>query len=135
VLPDGSPADDSWSMWRGGFRYDWEPTAQNLLTLQGDSYTGDLNQAVTVPLLSPPYSAELRDKVNVSGGNVLGRWNHQFSDNADLALKLYYDRTKRDRVVFAERRDTLIWTSSITSRWVTARTSSLALATTLRLMN
>src|SRR5260221_13176116 len=32
ALPDGSPADDSWSMWRGGFRYDWEPTEQNLLT-------------------------------------------------------------------------------------------------------
>src|SRR5258706_300843 len=107
ALPDGSPADDSWSMWRGGFRYDWEPTEQNLLTLQGDTYTGDLNQAVTVASLSPPaYSEVLRDKVNVSGGDVLGRWTHQFADDADLALKVYYDRTKRDRVVFAERRDT-----------------------------
>jgi iron complex outermembrane receptor protein len=106
VLPDGSRANDSWSMWRGGFRFDWEPTHHNLLTLQGDIYTGDLNQAVTVPSLSPPYSQELRDKVGVSGGNLLGRWTHQFSENSELAFKVYYDRTERDRVVFDERRDT-----------------------------
>jgi len=105
-LPDGSPAHDSWQMWHGGFRFDWEPGVQNLFTLQGDVYTGNLNQAVTVPSLNAPYSEELRDRVNTYGGNVLGRWNHQFSENSELALKLYYDRTDRDRVVFAERRDT-----------------------------
>jgi iron complex outermembrane receptor protein len=105
-LPDGSSANDSWSMWRGGFRFDLEPTDQNFFTLQGDAYHGDLNQSVTVPSLTGPLSQELRDKVNVSGGNVLGRWNHQFSANSELAFKAYYDRTDRDRVVFAERRDT-----------------------------
>jgi iron complex outermembrane receptor protein len=105
-LPNGLPADDRWTMWQGGFRMDWEPGEQNLYTLQGDLYTGTLNQGVTVPLLTPPFAQELHDPVNVSGANVLGRWNHQFSANADLALKVYYDRTDRDRVVFAERRDT-----------------------------
>lgn len=105
-LTNGMPANDRWTMWQGGFRMDWEPGDQNMFTLQGDIYTGTLNQAVTVPLLTAPYSEELRDKVNVSGGNILGRWNHNFSANSDLALKLYYDRTDRDRVVFAERRDT-----------------------------
>lgn len=106
ALPNGSDAHDSWSKWQGGFRFDFEPTEQNLFTLQGDIYTGRLNQAVIVPLQAAPFSQELRDKVNVSGGNILGRWTHQFSANSDLALKLYYDRTDRDRVVFAERRDT-----------------------------
>jgi len=107
VLPDGSSANDSWSMWRGGFRADWEPTDKNLLTLQGDIYKGDLNQSVTVPsFTSPSLSEVLRDKVNVAGGNLLGRWNHQFSENSELAFKVYYDRTERDRVVFNERRDT-----------------------------
>jgi iron complex outermembrane receptor protein len=105
-LPDGSDANDSWFMWRGGFRFDWEPTDENLLTLQGDVYKGDLNQTVLVPLLNPPFSALLTDEVNVAGGNILGRWARQFSENSELALKLYYDRTERDRVVFAEKRDT-----------------------------
>jgi iron complex outermembrane receptor protein len=107
ALPDGSDANDSWFMWRGGGRVDWEPTDQNLLTLQGDIYTGELNQTVTVPLLTPPYSQDLRDKVQVSGGNVLGRWNRQFSEDSDLTFKVYYDRTERDRVVFNERRETV----------------------------
>ena len=105
-LPDGTSANDSWSMWRGGFRYDLEPDQQNLYTIQGDAYSGDLNQSVTVPTLSAPYSQVLQDKVNVVGANILSRWNHQFSESADLSFKAYYDHTRRDRVVFAERRDT-----------------------------
>src|SRR5688572_15258115 len=104
-LTNGLSANDSWSMWRGGMRLDWEPSHNNLLTLQGDIYTGELNQTVTVPSLSAPPSEELREKVGVSGGNVLGRWSHQFSDTSELSLKAYYDRTERDRVVFDETRD------------------------------
>lgn len=107
ALPDGTDANDSWSMWRGGFRVDWEPTDQNLLTLQGDIYTGELNQSVTVPLLTAPYSDVLTDKVGVSGGNLLGRWSREFSEESDLTFKVYYDRTERDRVVFDERRETV----------------------------
>lgn len=106
ALPDGSDANDNWSMWRGGFRFDWEPTDDDLYTLQGDIYTGELNQTVIGPSLTAPYFTLLTDEVIVSGGNLLGRWNHQFSDTSELAFKLYYDRTERDRVVFAERRDT-----------------------------
>ena len=106
VKPDGSDAHDSWSMWRGGFRFDLEPTGENTFTLQGDAYKGDLNQAVLVPLLDPPYGQELREKVEVAGGNLLGRFTHSFSQSSELAFKVYYDRTERDRVVFAERRDT-----------------------------
>ncbi|HUR44263.1 MAG TPA: TonB-dependent receptor [Candidatus Saccharimonadales bacterium] len=106
ALPGGDDANDRWSMWRGGFRLDWEPIEKNLFTLQGDVYKGDLNQTVTVPSLTAPYSESLTDKVKVAGGNLLGRWNHKFAENSELALKLYYDRTERDRVVFDERRDT-----------------------------
>lgn len=106
ALPDGSDANDNWSMWRGGFRFDWEPDDENLYTLQGDIYTGELNQSVLVPRLTPPYAEVLQDKVHVGGGNVLGRWSHQFSDTSELSFKAYYDRTERDRVVFAETRDT-----------------------------
>jgi iron complex outermembrane recepter protein len=104
--PDGSSANDAWSMWRAGMRIDWEPTDRNLLTLQGDIYTGDLHQTVTVPTLTAPFSQDLRDEVGVSGGNVLGRWSHQFSESSELSFKAYYDRTERDRVVFDEQRDT-----------------------------
>src|SRR4051812_6669490 len=106
ALPNGSDANDNWSMWRGGFRWDWQATDENLLTLQGDIYTGELNQTVLVPTLTAPFAEFLQDKVHVGGGNLLGRWNHRFSDSSELAFKAYYDRTERDRVVFSETRDT-----------------------------
>ena len=29
----------------------------------------------------------------VAGGNILGRWTHAFSDDSDMSLQVYYDRT------------------------------------------
>ena len=107
ALRGGGEANDSWWMSRGGFRLDWIPTEQNLLTLQGDYYGGELGQTVTVPLVTPPYLTSLTDDVTTSGGNILGRWTHDFSADSQLALKIYYDHQDRDRIVFAEKRDTI----------------------------
>jgi len=80
VYPDGSNASDSWNMGQGGFRIDSEASPQNLLTLQGDLYGSDVNV---------PTGGE----GNADGGNILGRWSHTISDDADMSLQLYYDRT------------------------------------------
>lgn len=80
VFPDGSDAADAWSMGRGGFRMDAEPSDQNTFTLQGDYYGGEENLATG-------------GQARVSGGNILGRWTHTFSDESDMSLQLYYDRT------------------------------------------
>ncbi len=105
-LRGGGDANDGWWMTRGGFRLDWYPSEQNLLTLQGDIYGGDLGQTIIVPTVTPPYAAALTDDVETTGGNVLTRWTHEFSPESELALKLYYDNQDRDRVVYAEKRDT-----------------------------
>ncbi len=80
VFPNGNDAGDSWRMGQGGFRVDAEPCPENNLTLQGDFYFGDENLATG-----------RRAKVN--GNNILGRWSHTFSDDSDMSLQLYYDRT------------------------------------------
>jgi len=80
VFSDGKDASDSWNMGRGGFRIDAEPSLENKLTLQGDYYGGHEN----VPT---------GGRANVSGGNLLGRWSHTFSEDSDISLQMYYDRT------------------------------------------
>lgn len=105
-LPNGQDANDAWSITRGGFRYDWIPTEQNTVTLQGDLYYGSLDQSVTQAMLPPTYSMQNNEDVDVKGANVLGKWVHTFSPDSELALKVYYDHTWRDRVVFAETRNT-----------------------------
>jgi iron complex outermembrane receptor protein len=110
VLPNGTEANDEWRMQRGGFRYDGKGGDKNNFTLQGDIYSGSLNQAVTPFALATvngmPTLPKSNDDVDVAGGDVLGKWVHSFSDSSELALKVYWDHTWRDRVVFAETRDT-----------------------------
>ena len=80
VFPDGSAASDSWQSGQGGFRLDAEGSPADHLTLQGDLYAGNENVATG-------------DEAKTSGDNVLGRWTHTISDDADFSLQLYYDQT------------------------------------------
>ena len=83
VLPNGADAKDSWIMGQGGLRLDWNPSANNRLTLQSDFNDGrpDPDGGAAVVAL---------------GGNALGRWTHVMSEGSDVQLQLYYDRTSRD---------------------------------------
>jgi iron complex outermembrane recepter protein len=80
VFPSGTNASDSWRMGQGGFRIDSEASPQNPLTLQGDLYFGDEN-------------VDTGGNARTGGGNILGRWTHTISDDSDMSLQLYYDRT------------------------------------------
>ncbi|ATE66027.1 TonB-dependent receptor [Rhizorhabdus dicambivorans] len=78
----GVPAQDGWSRVQGGFRVDWEASAQDSLTVQGDLYDGDRSQ----------FGAPDED---IEGRNLLTRWNRGFADDSALQVQLYYDRTER----------------------------------------
>ncbi|HWD20363.1 MAG TPA: TonB-dependent receptor [Verrucomicrobiae bacterium] len=83
ILPTGERAGDAWRFGQTGFRSDWLPTAQNTVTLQGDYY--DSSESI----LNAGYT-------HVSGGNLLTRFTHAFSEESDVTLQLYYDQTGRD---------------------------------------
>ena len=105
-LLGGDQAQDSWEMYRAGFRFDWEPSSQNSFTAQGDIYTGTEQQTYFTPAISFPFAARVESTDNVGGGNVLGRWSHSFSADSELTVQTYYDRTIRRTAVFGEVRDT-----------------------------
>ena len=106
VLPDGSDSNDRWNMERGGFRIDWDATSEDHFTLQSDLYSGRLNQTYFLPAPNPPYAQTNQARLNVEGGNALGRWSHTISERSDLKFQVYYDRTVRDGPVLDEDRDT-----------------------------
>jgi iron complex outermembrane receptor protein len=81
LLNGGDGANDS-AMRQGGFRVDWDATADNLLTLQGDVYAGRIGQ---------PGAAD----IEVHGANVLGRWTRTLSGKSSFSLQWYYDHTYR----------------------------------------
>lgn len=80
VYADGTSSADPWKMGQGGFRVDDGEDPNNQLTFQGDFYGSDVDLSTGVAQ-------------NYVGGNILGRWSHVISDDADLSLQFYYDRT------------------------------------------
>lgn len=104
--PTGGSEYDDWWMARGGFRADWLPRPDDLLTLQGDLYQGQLGSSVTIFEYTPPFAEPVKGDRDVSGGNLLGRWTRVISPTSDAVLQLYYDNTFRRNLNFTEERNT-----------------------------
>lgn len=100
-------SSDDWQLGHIGFRADWDRTVNDAVTLQGDLYDGDIGRlAPSISLGGPPNPAG-RLRTGVSGGNILGRWQHRAGDNAELQLRAYYDRTHRNDPNFRDDLDTV----------------------------
>lgn len=97
VTSSGQDAPDRTLDVRGGFRLDWTPSEEDKFTLQGDLYRSRLVENQVLYMVSPPYYKNF-DEVNYnSGGNVLGRWTHDFSENQSLSIQTYYDRARNEQ--------------------------------------
>lgn len=80
IQTDGSSAADAWHQGRAGFRVDSDVTARDKLTVQGDFYDSHENdQGVAT--------------ADSSGGNLLGRWTRNLSNDSSLSLQSYFDQT------------------------------------------
>ncbi len=116
VLQD--EAGDDWLSKRAGFRLDGELSEADSWTLQGDVYQTDQNQimeylwkdpydpanSIYAPLYDGNYTP---DAFESSGWNLLGRWEHSFSEDSASSLQVYYDHTDRDEDVIRQINDTL----------------------------
>jgi iron complex outermembrane receptor protein len=106
-LPSGQLGADAWHMPHGGFRSDWDLTGKDSLTLQGDFL--DSREGGTVDSfisLSPPFQRVFNDLVADRGGDILGRWDHRFSDRSETSLQMYYDGGRRIQFGAHADRDT-----------------------------
>jgi len=76
----GQPADDSWDLWKTGFRVDRYVGNDGQLTWQGDGYLGHLAD----------------QSGDVYGFNTLGRWTQKTSDRSSYEVQAYFDHTYRN---------------------------------------
>lgn len=84
--PTGDATHDEWQGLQSGFRIDRYATLEDTLTLQGDVYEQNAAE-VTIP-----FPITVARPVYNNGGNLLGRWTHTESDQADTNVQFYYDR-------------------------------------------
>ena len=103
--PDGSNFDH-WKTGQLGFRTDWNLNTRDMLTLQGDLYQGLDGERVAISLYTPPSRQVFNGPHDVGGGNLLGRWQRQFSKDSDIQIQGYLDRTTRYSPQLDEIRNT-----------------------------
>jgi iron complex outermembrane receptor protein len=99
--------EDGWYLLHGGFRADSNLSAKDSLTVQGDIYTGQEGAVIVHSVFTPPENINVQEVAAVSGGNILGRWDHTFSSRSDTTIQFYFDKSDRGGPESDEVRDTV----------------------------
>jgi len=81
VLANEKSAKDQWNMNQGGFRMDYLPSSSDILTIQGDVYSGTLNDSVR--------------RADTDGQNLIAKYSHAFTEESSLVAQVFFDRTWR----------------------------------------
>lgn len=102
----GADLPDDWSVTHTGFRFDWDASDADVLTVEGEYFDGQMGQVLLAPVDVAPFVLPIADTAEVTGGNVLARWVRTLDDDSELALQVYYDRTERAEAAGTEERDT-----------------------------
>ena len=103
----GNTTYDSRLVQQAGFRADWEPTARDELTLQGDTYSGGSEQTTTY-LQNVNSAAQLRqDNADLDGINLMLHWRRHLDERSDWAFQTYFDRADRNDLILNQRVSTL----------------------------
>jgi iron complex outermembrane recepter protein len=96
LAPGGQDAADGWHSSHGGFRSDWDLSPRDSLTVQGDLFKTTEGQTLTTLFSNAlPNARTLNDRVEVGGGNILGRWDRTLSNGSDFSMQGYYDQYNR----------------------------------------
>lgn len=99
VFPNGTAAADGWHMSHGGFRSDWDLSSRDTMTVQGDLFKSTEGETLTTLFSNAlPAPRTLNDRIEVGGGNILGRWNRTLSNGSDFSVQAYYDQYSRSYI-------------------------------------
>jgi iron complex outermembrane receptor protein len=101
---DGSEFD-SGHIGVAAIRADWTRPS-GIWSLSGGVYQSLIGQRDTRTTYEPPRATIVESDDTLSGGHVLGRWDGQLWDGHDVRLQGFFDLTRRNEAVVAERRHT-----------------------------
>ena len=105
----GMATHDSWFNSSAGFRIDSTPSAHDRLTFQGDIYSGKVNEKYNLyklPQFSPPpYLYTQESCTDISGVNLIFRWQKKLSESSSFSLQTYYDHDERNMLILPQVMD------------------------------
>ena len=89
--PSGSNEGD-WIHRTGGFRMEFDLSASDSLSFEGQGYTGNENDVINYlsPFRYNPGPLQ-REPLFYSGGSIVGEWKHAISDRSWFTIRSYYD--------------------------------------------
>ncbi len=90
---DGS---DSWHVLRAGFRTDSTLSPRDILTFEGNMYTG--REGVSggiLPSITSPVTVITDRRASLSGGVLQSVWEHAYSEHSDSKLQVSFDNYDR----------------------------------------
>ncbi len=96
---------DEWDKFQGGFRIDWSKGDTDTFTVQGDVYKETVGQTYLFPSTTTPPFASFEDETDISGLNLVGRWERNVSETSGMFLQLYYDNFQREDLLVGEETD------------------------------
>ena len=96
TLSGGENGADAWRRFHGGFRSDWDLTPRDSFMVQGDVSQNSEGQTLTEVLDNHlPAVATFNDRIGVTAGDFLARWNHILANGSEFSLQAYYDHFDR----------------------------------------
>jgi iron complex outermembrane receptor protein len=93
---EGDSSGDGWHLLHGGFRIDTKLGPADSVTVQGDIFSGREGSEIIHTTIDPPENVNELRSANFYGGNILGRWNHTFSNGSDTTFQFYSDGNTRN---------------------------------------
>lgn len=99
ILPSGENAFDGWDVLRGGFRIDWDQSPSNSFMLKSDIYEGNFGHTIETISLEQPYMGSQNYRGNMSGGNLILKWQKIFPNASEFTLQGYADYFKKNEGV------------------------------------
>jgi iron complex outermembrane receptor protein len=105
-LSSGPPGYDGWHRAQAGFRGDWDMSARDELTIEGDLFHNRMSETLRASSIPVPGDAVSGVSFDASGGSLLARWTHTSMSGTQTAVQSYYDSYRRTSYGVPEKMDT-----------------------------
>jgi iron complex outermembrane receptor protein len=99
VYENGERASDGWNALRGGFRVDGNGNPKTGWSVQGERFECNTGQTLSFPIFNIPFYYKY--KSHITGGNLLGRFRHAFSEKSDIQFQMVYDQIDRNENILS----------------------------------